>query len=230
MKSASESYYDAAYFAWQCTGGEFSALLDQWKFEPYIQEDDSVLDFGCGGGFLLSALRCRSRYGIEVNPAARDAASRLLRVYAHLQDLPRDLLFDAIISHHALEHVGNPLKVLEKLASHLKPGGKIIFVVPSEDWRRQRRYDTADINHHLYTWTPLSLGNLFTQAGYAVEQVELLCHSWVPMSQKIYRLMPPSARHLSCRVWAFLTGIRQVRIVASRPKVQQNINLGRGSY
>jgi len=229
MKSASEAYYDASYFAWQCAGGEFSALLDQWKFAPYLKEEDSVLDFGCGGGFMLSALRCQSRYGIEVNPSARATAARLLQVYAHLQDLPDGLFFDAIISHHALEHVGNPLDILEKLFARLKPGGKIIFVVPSEDWRRQRRYDAGDVNHHLYTWTPLSLGNLFAQAGYVVERVELLCHSWVPVSQRVYRLVSPSVRHLSCQIWAFLSGIRQVRIVASRPK-EQITNGGRGTY
>src|SRR5579871_3568242 len=165
MKAISSGYYDASYFAWQCPGGEFAAVLDRWKFEPFIQANDVVLDFGCGGGFLLGALQCKERFGVEVNAAAREAAARHVRVYPGITDLPDGVRFDVIISHHALEHVDRPLDVLRELASRLVPTGRMVFVVPSESWHDQRRYGAGDINQHIYTWTPLTLGNLFSHAG-----------------------------------------------------------------
>ena len=208
-------YYDASYFEWQCPGGELSAILDRWKFEPFVRESDTVLDFGCGGGFLLGALPCRQRFGIEVNASAREKASALLNVHAEIEDLPDNLRFDVIISHHALEHVDRPLDVIRQLASRLNATGKCVFVVPSESWHAQRSYCENDINQHIYTWTPQALGNLFTHAGLHVKRVDLLCHRWLPLTHKVYRRMPPHLYHALCQLWAFVSGTRQIRIVAT---------------
>lgn len=214
---AASNHYDASYFAWQATTGAMSARLDIWKFEPFVDAEDVVLDFGCGGGYMLGALPCRARYGIEINPSARQEAARALRVYADISELPGDVLFDVIISHHALEHVEAPLDTLQRLRRRLRAGGKAVFVVPTEEWRREKHYDPDDVNHHLYTWTPLLLGHLFTHAGYTVERCELLRHRWLPKSYILFRLMPEPVFHFACRVWGTVVGSRQIRIVATVP-------------
>jgi 2-polyprenyl-3-methyl-5-hydroxy-6-metoxy-1,4-benzoquinol methylase len=89
--------------------------------------------------------------------------------------LPESILSDVIISHHALEHVDHPLDILQKLRERLKPGGRIVFVVPSlNPGTNKRGTDLVTVNEHLYTWTPLLLGNLFVRAGLRVERAELL--------------------------------------------------------
>lgn len=217
MNTVSGVHYDASYFAWQRNGGVLSAVLDRWEFEPFIGRDAVVLDFGCGGGYLLAALSCGARYGVEVNLEARGEAAKVARVYAKIDELPEDILFDTIISHHCLEHVDHPLEALQKLRLRLKSGGKVVFVVPSESWQRQKVYEENDINRHLYTWTPLSLGNLFVHAGFRVERVDLLCHRWLPKAHRIYPLVSLPVFRLLCKIWAWLTGIRLIRVVASRP-------------
>jgi SAM-dependent methyltransferase len=216
MNTVSRVHYDASYFAWQRAGGVLSAVLDRWEFEQFIGRDDAVLDFGCGGGYLLAALPCGARYGIELNLEARREAMKVAKVYADIDELPHDVLFDAIVSHHCLEHVDHPLEVLQKLRSRLKPGGKMVLVVPSESWVRQKVYRENDINRHLYAWTPLSLGNLFAHAGFRVERVDLLCHRWLPKVHRIYPLVSLPVFRLLCKIWAWLTRIRLIRIVASR--------------
>lgn len=62
------AHYDNNYFIWQAPLGEFGGWANQSKFEEYITPDSVVLDFGCGGGFLLKNLVCRKRIGVEVNP------------------------------------------------------------------------------------------------------------------------------------------------------------------
>lgn len=225
------AHYGPSYFAWQRSGGELSAIADRWKFEPFISPDDVVLDFGCGGGYLLSTFLCRGRYGVELNEIARQEAPEDINVYPSIDELPATLLFDVIISHHALEHVDHPLEILQRLRERLKPGGKIVFVVPSESWHKQRAYQSGDINQHLYSWTPLLLGNLFVRAGLRVERAELLCHRWLPKTEKLRRLMPPSFFdswffHFGCRSWSAVTRSRQVRIVASRTSEEPGVNAG----
>jgi 2-polyprenyl-3-methyl-5-hydroxy-6-metoxy-1,4-benzoquinol methylase len=210
-------HYDDSYFAWQSSCGQLIANLERWKFTPFVKPADVVLDFGCGGGYILAGLACRERYGVEINPVARLEAARVLKVQAAVDDLPADVAFDVIISHHALEHVDNPLRELERLKSRLTPEGKMVFVVPSELWPKQRVYRPGDINQHLYTWTPLSLGNLFARAGLVVERTELLMHRTLPKTSTLYPFMAESVFHFCCRIWAGVTLTRQIRIVASRP-------------
>jgi len=48
---------------------------------------------------------------------------------------------DVIISNHALEHTLHPLQELEALLPKLKPGGKVVFVVPCESIARKHKPD-----------------------------------------------------------------------------------------
>lgn len=211
-------HYDASYYAWQSADGEFIASHECWKFAPYVRPCDVVLDFGCGGGYILAGLDCRERYGVEVNPIARLEAERRFNVSTNVDDLPAEIRFDVIISHHALEHVDNPLRELQQLKSRLKPGGKIVLVVPAEIWPKQKVYRAQDINKHLYAWTPLSLGNLFTRAGLVVESTELLVHRLLPRTSRRFAWIPGRLFYHSCRAWAWVTRTRQIRIVASSPR------------
>src|ERR1700733_11155718 len=75
MTSRTSPYYDSAYFLdHQISGGEFGGWADIPKFQPHIAPTDKVLDFGCGGGYLLERLVCGARKGVEINPPAREAA------------------------------------------------------------------------------------------------------------------------------------------------------------
>jgi 2-polyprenyl-3-methyl-5-hydroxy-6-metoxy-1,4-benzoquinol methylase len=65
------AYYDASYFAWQRQMAEFGAWSNIDKYRDTVGPNDRVLDFGCGGGFLLAKLDCAERIGVEPNPAAR---------------------------------------------------------------------------------------------------------------------------------------------------------------
>jgi SAM-dependent methyltransferase len=218
-------HYNDSYFEWQASNGQLMAKLERWKFIPFVKPTDVVLDFGCGGGYILAGLECSERYGVEINPIARMEASRAFKVHATVGDLPPDVGFDVIISHHALEHLDNPLGQLEQLRSRLKPEGKMVFVVPSELWPKQRTYFPRDINQHLYTWTPLTLGNLFDRTGLVVERVELLGHRLLPRASTLYGWMPNGVFHFCCQAWAWLTWTRQIRIVACKPRTNRQAGM-----
>ena len=68
----------------------------------------NILDFGCGGGFLLSNLVCDNKIGIEINEIARlHCISQGINCYNNI-DLIDDNSIDVIISSHCLEHTLSP--------------------------------------------------------------------------------------------------------------------------
>lgn len=210
------SHYDEDYFAWQREIGQFGAWADLPRFQPYVRNDSRLVDFGCGGGFLLNALNAREKVGIEVNPVAREAAHRLgLDVRPSPADV-QDAWADVIISNHALEHCAHPLAELEALRTKIRPGGVFVCVVPSETARRT--YDPSDHNRHLYTWSPLNLGHLFDEAGYTVEEAEEVVHRWPPFARQIARVGGRPLFDLASRAYGHLRrSLSQVRVVARVP-------------
>jgi SAM-dependent methyltransferase len=166
------------YFAWQNGGALFAGRISSHKFRHLVKANDTVLDFGCGGGGLLYNLNCAKRIGIEINPLGRDHAAGLgIECHATLDDVP-DGVVDVAVSDHALEHVPFPIGALRQLRAKLKPTGVLSVCVPSDNWRHQQRYDPADIHHHLHTWTPLLLGNSLYEAGFEVLSVFGRIHAW----------------------------------------------------
>lgn len=206
--------YSKKYWLYQSPIGEFGGWANLIKFSNFLKPEDAVLDFGCGGGFLLSNLTNNIREGIEVNAeAAKSARLKGLTIYSAVEEIP-DGRYDVIISNHALEHCERPLDELKSLKAKLKHGGKIIFYVPCES--HKRKYRPNDPNQHLYTWSPINLGNLFEAAGYNVSEVKPFYHRWPPTYRGIVRLCGEKTFHVACRIYGRLfTTLSQVRCIAT---------------
>jgi 2-polyprenyl-3-methyl-5-hydroxy-6-metoxy-1,4-benzoquinol methylase len=176
--------YQEAYFSWQSKVGEFGGKANLFKFEKHIQPSDKVLDYGCGGGYLLKTLNCDIKVGLDVNPVIQspDGVTILKNIEEVSQRFGTET-FDVVISNHALEHIDNPANALKECFQMLKPGGKIIIVVPSESHRI--KYVPDDINKHIVTFAPMNLGNLLTLTGFKVINVKRLFHKWPPRYESI---------------------------------------------
>ena len=100
-----------------------SGRLGGWanvdKYRNTVRPADRVLDFGCGGGFLVANLTCAERFGIEPNPAGREMAkSNGVTAFASPADALAALgegTLDLIISDNALEHALEPYRELQAL-------------------------------------------------------------------------------------------------------------------
>jgi len=205
------------YFDYQNQGGSQRGKINARKFSKYIRAGDTVLDFGCGNGSLLSHLICEQRIGVEISPIARAEAKKSgLEIYATLTTVPNQSI-DVIVSNHALEHVLCPIETLRVLHNKLLPGGRLVLCVPIDDWRTQKYVNLDDINHHLYTWTPLLLGHLLNEAGFKIERVWIYTHAW-PISnwQKLDSLFPVWLFDLVCRFSAVRYKRRQIMALAMK--------------
>lgn len=196
------NYYNAKYFEWQKNIGAFGGWANSYKFKDTISQNDTVVDFGCGGGFLLRSLDCKSRIGIEPNlSAAVSVESFGIQHFLSTIDAVNNLgqnIADIIISNNALEHTLNPLQELKNLRQLLKIGGNIHFYVPCDSIKYE--YNPKDINYHLFSWSPQNLGNLFTEAGYSVEYVRPYIHKWPPFYSVIAKLGWPIF-NIICRIY-----------------------------
>jgi FkbM family methyltransferase len=213
----------STYFTWQNEIGEIGAELNLWKFEKAIRPTDRVIDFGCGNGSLLSRLSVAKKVGVEVNPAARHAAgARGLRVVSRSEELSPETA-DVVISNHALEHTLDPLAELKALRRALRPGGMIILWLPLDDWRQQRRF-ARDLNHHLFAWTPISLGNLLEEAGFEGIDSRVVTRAWLTFYRPLARVLP---RPLYAAI-TFLTAVtkRRRQIIATAYRPNQDPDVG----
>lgn len=212
MKNLASRHYDQTYFSWQSAIGEFGGWANAPLFSTYIKPGDTVLDFGCSGGWLLKNISCQRRLGVETNPVAAEVArDNGIELYNSVQEV-QDLA-DVIISNHALEHVLHPLYELTTLKSKLRKEGRAVFIVPCENIKGA--YTPGDINHHLYTWNPMCLGNLFTEAGYTVIESKPLMHKWPAKFQLLARIGGRKVFDLASWLYAHVErSSYQVRIIA----------------
>jgi len=207
------------YFEYQRHVGFIAGRLNVTKFSGFIRPFDTVVDFGCGGGYLLASLQCARKLGVDVNPVARDIATgNGVEFHSRLEEI-QDGTADTVISNHALEHVLAPIDSLRGIFRILRPGGKLVLCLPLDDWRRQKRYSPADINHHLHTWTPLLIGHLLFEAGFVVkpEEIRVLRSAWPRYYPYLSQWCPDWLFRFTCLIWSILAKRRQVLAVAHRP-------------
>ncbi|MGQ0615840.1 MAG: class I SAM-dependent methyltransferase [Acidimicrobiia bacterium] len=158
---------------------------------PYLDHEGRVLDIGCGTGHTarLLAQRGCSVVGVELDEAAAVMAAawceKVVVCDLDVTDL-RDKLdgdtFDTIVAADVLEHLRDPVAVLQTLTPLLRPGGRVLVSVPNVAHGSVRlalmtgRFDYNDIGildrTHLRFFTVHSVQQLFAAAGYAVEQLE----------------------------------------------------------
>ena len=96
-----------------------------------------VLDIGCGTGSLLAPLRRRfNTFGIEINAEAAAKAEQrgvpiIARDLEEVSAVPEE--FDAVIACDVIEHVFNPLELLQRMLAKTAPDGYVVISTGNTD-------------------------------------------------------------------------------------------------
>jgi len=188
------------------------------KLNAYLDPSWSIVDFGCSAGQITAKLKVREKVGVEVSEAAVRVAREAhgLQVVRTLDELPAST-YDAVVTHHVLEHVVDPIRILLAFQRILKSAGKAIIVVPGEAaWYPGHNHWREEINKHLFSWTPLTLGNLCVSAGFVVDVAKPLTYTEPSRYFGPLRHLPMS-RKVMGRLRQYIRGENEVLLVAHKP-------------
>jgi SAM-dependent methyltransferase len=207
-----ESEYEVAAFDSQ-RESEFAAATYAEALSPIIgrlPDRTSALDIGAGdGAFCSQLLRMgfENVLGLEPSLAPIEAAAPHVRHCLRQEMFTPGLLpashFSLVCCFQTIEHVLSPLELCKEAARILRPGGVLCIVAHN---RRAvscrilgRRSPIFDVEH-LQLFSPVSILQLFSQAGLQSIQTRTLWNTY-PLSYWT-RLFPLPGRIKSSLIWA----------------------------
>lgn len=95
----------------------------------------TILDVGCGLGYLLSFLKEYDAEGVEISDFARTIAEKRTgkRVYKTLKEIKKK--YDLLVFYDSFEHIVRQEQVFKDIKQVLNPNGKVIVIMPvSDSW------------------------------------------------------------------------------------------------
>jgi 2-polyprenyl-3-methyl-5-hydroxy-6-metoxy-1,4-benzoquinol methylase len=191
------------------TWAKTTTIDDNRRFKTYSEmiANKDILDFGCGTGEFLKLARNIAKYVYGIEPEKRLKAhfeENNLKIYTDINNF--DKTVDYIFMFHVLEHIKDPITILNGLKGKIKAGGKIIVEVPNADDALLTLYKCKAFecftywSPHLYLYNANTLPILAKKAGLSV-----LCIKQIqryPLSNHLYWLSKEKpAGHI---VWNFL--------------------------
>jgi SAM-dependent methyltransferase len=169
----------------------------------YVPSTKRILDFGCAGGGLLTALKQRGYahlVGVDPSPASvRAALAAAGEAYqGWLTNFPREAgKFDCVVLSHVLEHVLELAPALAALPSLLRDDALVFAEVP--DAARYADYVFApfqDFNtEHINHFSALCLDNAMARHGFArmgggERLLRSSTHTFTPSVYGVYQSTP----------------------------------------
>lgn len=167
--------------------------MRRFKFLKNSLINKRILDFGSGnGGFLRFAKDISKKVlGIELEKAVISYyKEENIPLENNLNNINEK--FDVITSFHVIEHIKEPLEILEKLSNLLEDNGKLIIEVPNANDALLTIYENESFSHftywscHLYLYTQHTLKLLAKKAGLEVEFIKHIQR--YPLSNHLYWL------------------------------------------
>lgn len=137
-----------------------------WALRKYFPALRSLLEVGCGTGYVLSAIAhafpAAKLVGSEIFTAglgfAATRAPGASFVQMDARRIPYSAEFDVVAAFDVVEHIQEDVTVLESLHRAVKPGGGIVLTVPQHAWLwstaddyacHERRYGAGELQGKL---------------------------------------------------------------------------------
>lgn len=143
-------------------------------FQQYVGPDDTVLDLGAGSCQFVNHIRAGRKIAVDLNPDTAEAAVDAEFVQTASDDLSPvgDASVDLVFTSNFFEHLPDKASLLRTLAEvHrvLKPGGRLVVLMPNLRYLGGRYWDYFD---HKLPLTHASLAEGIELSGLTVERVE----------------------------------------------------------
>ena len=181
----------------------------------YSENKGSLMDFGCGTGYFLSAAKKNGwkTLGIEPNKTARKIAEeKKLKIKDNIGEIKKDKKFDAISLYHVLEHIHDLRKTGKKIVNHLSENGTVYIAVPNVDSFDASKYGTYwaawDTPRHLYHFNQETVQKFADEIEMKIVGIEPLKYDSYYVSLLSEKYLNPQASSLKRMVKAFISGYK----------------------
>lgn len=157
-----------------------------WALQRYAPGFGSLLEVGCGTGYVLQGIAAAFPQARLVASEAeteglRFAAQRVAGVEFLQMDarqMPYDREFDVVGAFDVIEHIGEDESVLVQMRRALRPGGSLLLTVPQHPFLWSE-YDVRA--HHVRRYTAAELRQKLERAGFAVVRMTSFVSVLLPL-------------------------------------------------
>lgn len=124
-------------------------LFKDWILPNTLEDfrDKDILECGCGGGQHTSFIAPNAKSVTAVDLNTTEIAREKNKEYSNIQFIEADIAkmdlgkkFDIVFSIGVIHHTDDPDRTVENLKRHVKPGGKLIVWVYSEEGNSLVKY------------------------------------------------------------------------------------------
>ncbi|MFZ2399735.1 MAG: class I SAM-dependent methyltransferase [Smithella sp.] len=147
-----------------------------WAMNKYFPNTESLLEIGCGTGYVLSGLSSafpEKKYtGADIfTSGLKFAASRVPQanfIQMDARHIPFNNEFDVVGAFDMIEHVEEDEQALSQMYKAVRHGGGIIATVPQHKWLWSA---VDDYGFHKRRYTRAMFGEKITKSGFEVVKI-----------------------------------------------------------
>jgi len=102
----------------------------------FIKKGHSVLELGCGNGDLINEIAESNNdltriVAVDYFNEPKNLNRKIEFIKQDIEKLNISGHFDIVIAHHVLEHIKDPLGLIEEIKKMLNENGRILITVPN---------------------------------------------------------------------------------------------------
>lgn len=175
-------------------------MLLKLATEKYIRDGYNVLEIGCGNCKVLNKIieltKPSEVVGIDMYKHD-DFPENARYINMNLENYNLDGKFNAIIMDNVLEHLKNPIGILEKLKSNIKLGGVLLIAVPNRyGWNNEARVYFPYHGKHYFLYDRKNIEFMLNRIGYTCRfhniYGQLNKPIYVQLFLKLFKIQNPS--------------------------------------